>query len=195
MHTTECRTILTDEQIIDIIKNCPNESASVLGLTPDGILVGDFARITIKWARAILTAAQPTASQEGDIRDAPTPPYSLERQTPIFTPAQQIDNAYKQEGDVRPVAWYDPANKDAGQSVTFEQSKRDGWPHLFPAALYTSPPNHLSLMRKALEALRHARECVNDLNSAYGAEHLDRVVRICESAIADLRSVLGEHNV
>ena len=47
-------------------------------------------------------------------------------------------SAAPQEGR-QPVAWYDPMNKEPGQSVTFDPAKRKKWPHLFPVALYVSP--------------------------------------------------------
>lgn len=40
---------------------------------------------------------------------------------------------------VEPVAWYDPSNKEPGQSVTFDRNTAEHWPHLYPVALYTAP--------------------------------------------------------
>jgi hypothetical protein len=43
------------------------------------------------------------------------------------------------EREPTPVAWYQPDNRNPGQSVTFDKAKRDRWPHLFPVPLYASP--------------------------------------------------------
>ena len=36
-----------------------------------------------------------------------------------------------------PVAWRDPSNINPGQSVTFERSKHERWPHIYSEPLYT----------------------------------------------------------
>lgn len=58
-------------------------------------------------------------------------------------------------GGEAPVAWYDPANKDPGQSVTFDKDKAANWPHLYRVPLYTHPSADLrGAAEQALEALK-----------------------------------------
>ena len=38
-----------------------------------------------------------------------------------------------------PVAWRDPTNMNPGQSVTFDRTKREKWPHIYSRPLFAAP--------------------------------------------------------
>jgi len=60
-------------------------------------------------------------------------------------------------GEPEPVAWRDPKNMDPGQSVTFDRSVMERWPHIYKQPLYTAPPAD-AWMREAYSALCLPRE-------------------------------------
>ena len=47
-----------------------------------------------------------------------------------------IDDARIELAGPAAVAWYDPENKDPGQSVTFSRERHEKWPHIYKVPLY-----------------------------------------------------------
>lgn len=80
--------------------------------------------------------------------------YDAKQQTASISDV--INSVVKDSLTTDPVAWRDPTNIDPGQSVTFEKSTAEKWPHIYRQPLYVRPPSSIpsECWRQAIREVR-----------------------------------------
>lgn len=79
-----------------------------------------------------------------------------------------------------PVAWYDPTNRDPGQSVTFSKEEAEKWPHIFKEALFIADqlpsrgaPEFLAGLYRWLSKVKFERSSDEAIAAGFGAQLLE----------------------
>jgi hypothetical protein len=91
-----------------------------------------------------------------------------------------------------PVAWYDPTNKNPGQSVTFSRADHERWPHIYRVALYASPAPSMVGLRETIERLTEAASASAGSHSGYAGSGWINVV---QRDLQDILALLAREGV